>query len=348
MINTIFTYKGKTPIYKGDRIISRYYFQPYLLIITNDRIAVSYDTSNWFTASTIRNNTQGGAGFGDNILIQDAYSISPAPRPFYTTDYKNMFATSSITGFSPPFNRWEGAGFASFFPLLSSTTVSPDGIICSTDNFGSIIKSDNYGASFSLSLLGPGNPKIIRYLNSQFVTVQSFGSTSEVRISSTGSSFTVIGTMSFVSPTMGKVMDITYGNNLYVACSESGDFAYSSNLQTWTSSSSPTPTYYRSISYSPSLNRFVAVGNKKPGGSGGTSSISYSNNGTSWTAISTTTIRDRGWSSVTWVDDLSNFYAVSTKYIAQSSDGINWTENVIPGLSASGVFDCFISYVSNR
>jgi hypothetical protein len=85
----------------------------------------------------------------------------------------------------------------------------------------------------------------------------------------------------------------------------------------------------KSICYSLSLDRFVAVG-QIVGNAGtptnplGTASIAWSDNGTSWSAVSPPTNRD--WSSVIFSTINSKYYALSGSYLIESTDGKTWTE----------------------
>lgn len=72
------------------------------------------------------------------------------------------------------------------------------------------------------------------------------------------------------------------------------------------------------ITYSPELDRFVAVGN---------GNITYSTGTGSWTILNNATITGGNWISVEWSPELSMFVAVSISGTAAmtSPDGITWT-----------------------
>jgi hypothetical protein len=207
-------------------------------------------------------------------------------------------------------------------------------------NTGLAAYSINSGVTFATSSIVGANSYQFNasdFLNGQFVICNTRGSYNGFNIytSTDGVTFSNVATFSTGPST---VTSITYGKSLYVLCSEFDNnetgqnrkrFAYSSDLLTWTASTTPTNMSLKSICYSSSLDRFVAVG-QIVGNSGtptnplGTASIAWSDNGTSWSAASPPT--DRSWTSVIYSTINSKFYALSDVYLIESSDGKSWTE----------------------
>lgn len=116
---------------------------------------------------------------------------------------------------------------------------------------------------------------------------------------------------------------------LYVAIAVA-DYSGTNAVQTsadginWTLRSVPSANDWRQVSYSPELQRLVAVASGGPG-----ARAIYSNNGTSW---SNGSINNRIWAGSCWASGLNKFVAVSATdgYIANSTDGITWTETAAP------------------
>jgi hypothetical protein len=122
--------------------------------------------------------------------------------------------------------------------------------------------------------------------------------------------------------------------------STAGLSATSPDGDVWTQRTMPSSVVYRQVAYSPTLNRWVAVG----GAAGsGVSSVAYSDNhGAAWTAVSGTT--SETWYAVAWFDDGTNKYFVAyransagtTYNFMYSTDGITWTTGTtgdVAGLS---------------
>ena len=157
--------------------------------------------------------------------------------------------------------------------------------------------------------------------NNTFVSVPASGATVN---RSTDNGFTW-ATASL--PESGSWTGVAYGNSVLVACSNTttNRIARSTDFGATWSGVSVTANGWKSVAYSPSLNRFVAVANS------GTNRIMYSNNlGVSWTTVSADT---GAWFKVAWSEDLGLFVAVGTtagNQIITSPDGITWTLRTAP------------------
>lgn len=119
---------------------------------------------------------------------------------------------------------------------------------------------------------------------------------------------------------------ITYGNGLFVAVGMNGAVQTSPDGSTWTIRTSPA-YHWRSVTYSPTLDRFVAVAQ---GGAGGRAM--YSDDGINWTDVALPGAAPNGhWYGVAWSADDSRFVAVGwtttgvTTPAMFSSDGTSWT-----------------------
>lgn len=121
----------------------------------------------------------------------------------------------------------------------------------------------------------------------------------------------------------------------------------SPNGITWTTRTQTTATPLRSVTWSPDLTLFIAVGNNK---------IISSPDGITWT--DRTPPASRTWVSITWSPELGLFCAVSansgfTSTIMTSPNGINWTSrtnidtNPIYAISWSSERGLFIATTSN-
>jgi hypothetical protein len=94
---------------------------------------------------------------------------------------------------------------------------------------------------------------------------------------------------------------------------------------TWTSRTpSDTGNAWFSVTWSPTVGKFVAVGS--------TGGIMYSSNGTSWTSIADRAGATNALTSVLWVPEESRYIAVLylTTRIFTSTDAITWVEEIIP------------------
>ena len=111
---------------------------------------------------------------------------------------------------------------------------------------------------------------------------------------------------------------VTYGNNTYVAVSETGTnrVMYSTDGISWTSASATEANQWNSVTYG--NGKFVAVSTT------GTNRVMYSTDGISWSSAAAT--QANGWTSVTY--DNGKFVAVAlsgTSRVMYSADGISWT-----------------------
>ncbi len=91
------------------------------------------------------------------------------------------------------------------------------------------------------------------------------------------------------------------------------------SLTAWTSYSGASTQAWKSVCYSPELNRAVAVG----GAGAASTQVMYSDNGTVWTAATASSATT--WTSVTWSSHRMVFVAVAPTTSMVSKDGIVWS-----------------------
>ena len=126
----------------------------------------------------------------------------------------------------------------------------------------------------------------------------------------------VIGFQPVTSGITTNLLDIAYGNNIWVAVGDSGVILTSNDRTTWTPRSSGTTNSLSAICYAETLGLFVAAG------TGGV--IRKSSDGITWNVVTSPTtnlIRDIATNG-------SDFVAITTTETLQaitSVDGTNWT-----------------------
>ena len=139
--------------------------------------------------------------------------------------------------------------------------------------------------------------------------------------------------------TIGKsIISVAWSSDLsmYAAVSNvagANNVVYSTNGTSWSAgTSSATTMTWKSITYSPDLKLFVAVGVNS---GTTTSNIGYSNNGTSWT-LTTTPTASLTYQGVAWSPINQMFVAVATGSAtgAYSYNGTTWIANTMPSSSA--------------
>lgn len=137
-------------------------------------------------------------------------------------------------------------------------------------------------------------------------------------------------------PSTKSWRSVAYGNNTYVAITNSDKFAYSSDASSWTNISSPANVQWSDIAFGNNI--FVA-------GAGNSIKKAVSSNGTSWTTS------DAGDSSkkITYgngkfvsLRNVTNTTGLSTH---SSTDGITWTPN---GVSGNGRQGTSLIYTDNK
>jgi uncharacterized protein (UPF0210 family) len=126
---------------------------------------------------------------------------------------------------------------------------------------------------------------------------------------------------SFINGEKQMYIDRT-ANKIAVAVGTASPYiATSTNGVDWTNATTVVGTYWRSISWSASLGRFVAVGAASP-------YIATSTDGVNW--ANAITVVGTNWRSISWSASLGRFVAVGTAapYIATSTDGVNWASAI--------------------
>jgi hypothetical protein len=102
---------------------------------------------------------------------------------------------------------------------------------------------------------------------------------------------------------------------------------------TWTPRSVPQDTDLNSVAYSPTLDRFIAVG--FTAGSVDGQRGFQSSDGITWTTITSVALAALAWRDITWSPEKASFCAVaqtnSTSAIAFSPDGLVWTRRASAG-----------------
>jgi hypothetical protein len=309
---------------------------PFFIIAGDAGFAVSRDGVSWATYSFTGMYTVAG---DQNRLVAGGYVATVQNRMAYSTTDGTSWATASpniATG------QILDAGSNTSRYILTGYNVS---------NVGQTFYSTN-GINFTQSSYSGGTGYYKSFVSwfshiNLFVTGDTWTTYTHGNLysSTDGQTFSILATgSSTTTPT--TLMALTYGasQSLYVLVGQfSGQsgglnpwpnasakrIAYSSDLVTWTQSNVASNINPKDVTYSSKLGRFVVLGSKS-GNAGtpvynplGTSSIHYSNNGTTW--ISTSISRD--YITVAWSPTLEVFRAVSSDgYIASSTDGITWTE----------------------
>lgn len=164
----------------------------------------------------------------------------------------------------------------------------------------------------------------IRYPLDFVFIVDSESSTQFYMNSRDGMNFSQVDSFNL---TQGIVTDVAYSadHDRFVVSMTRPDiytqglFVYStSGPYNWATGSMTYASDYRSVCYSPTLQRFVAVGDEKP---------IWSDDGITWNAP--TNVPKNGWYYVRWVEDIGKFcminYDYSGNYFGYSVDGKTWS-----------------------
>lgn len=124
----------------------------------------------------------------------------------------------------------------------------------------------------------------------------------------------------------GAFQDIAWGNGYFTAIRYTGSSTravFSMNGINWGNSTTPATldvNDFHTVTYSPTLNRFVALG---------IDCCMYSSNAVTWYEVAMPVASF--WRDVAWSSELGKFYVVAdagTYRLASSADGINWTEEL--------------------
>ena len=141
----------------------------------------------------------------------------------------------------------------------------------------------------------------------------------------------------------GNWCDITFGNGKYVAVGSGDRIAYSTDGTSWTAKSLGVNSSctWRDVVYADG--KFVAVGCTTRG------YVAYSENGTDWTTKAVGPENAYIWTSITYGN--GRFVAIgyngNTEFVAHSTDGTVWTENVILSDSRNAVLQA-VEYGQNK
>ena len=167
----------------------------------------------------------------------------------------------------------------------------------------------------------------IVYGNGIFMGISSDGATSRAISSPDGINWTLR------TPSVSQAYNsIAFGNGTFIAVSSSAagtNNTYAAittnNGSSWTTPTSTLTTTgtvtWNSITFSPSLNRFVSVGSSNIN-----NNVMYSNNnGVNWT-LTTSPSLNVTYNSIVWSPSLNVFLAVgNSNSLMRSSDGISWS-----------------------
>lgn len=194
----------------------------------------------------------------------------------------------------------------------------------------------------------------IVYGNGVFMGISSDGATSRAISSPDGINWTLR------TPSVSQVYNsIAFGNGTFIAVSSSAagtNNTYATfttnNGSSWTLPTSTLTTTgtvtWNSITFSPSLNRFVAVG-----ASNINNNVMYSNNNSVNWILSTSPSLNVTYNSISWSSSLNLFVAVgNNNSLMRSTDGISWsivtspTNNSWSSISWSPKLNLFVALPS--
>jgi hypothetical protein len=309
---------------------------PFFIIAGDSGFAVSTDGVSWATYSF----TGMYAVAGDlNTLVAGGYVATVQNRMAYSTTDGTSWATASpniATG-----QILDAASNVSRYILTGYNVSNAGQTFYSTNGINFTQSSYSGGTGYFKSIVS-WFPNVGLFVTGDAASTYVHGN---LYSSTDGQTFSVLATCS-ATTTPSTLEAITYGasQSLYVLVGrfsgQSGGtnpwpnasakkIAYSSDLVTWTQSNVASNISPLDVTYSSKFGRFVTLGSIA-GNAGtpvynplGTSSIHYSNNGTTWIATSIS----RNYITVAWSPTLEVFRAVSSDgYIASSTDGITWTE----------------------
>jgi hypothetical protein len=311
---------------------------PFFIIAGDAGFAVSTDGVSWATYSFPE--VKALAVAGDlNTLVAGGYAATVQNRMAYSTTDGTSWATASANIATGQIN--DAASNASRYILTGYNVSFVGQTFYSTDGINFTQSSYSGGTGYFKSIVS-WFPNVNLFVTGDASSTHVHGN---LYSSTDGQTFSVLATCS-ATTTPSTLKAITYGasQSLYVLVGQfSGQsggvnpwpndsakkIAYSSDLITWTQSNVASNINPLDVTYSSKFGRFVTLGSIT-GNAGtpvfnplGTSSIHYSNNGTTWIATSIS----RNYITVDWSPTLEIFRAVSSDgYIASSTDGITWTE----------------------
>jgi hypothetical protein len=309
---------------------------PFFIIAGDAGFASSTDGVSWATYSFPE--VKALAVAGDlNTLVAGGYAATVQNRMAYSTTDGTSWATASANIATGQIN--DAASNASRYILTGYNVSFVGQTFYSTDGINFTQSSYSGGTGYFKSIVS-WFPNVNLFVTGDAGSTYDHGN---LYSSTDGQTFSVLATCS-ATTTPSTLKAITYGasQSLYVLVGQfpgqSGGtnpwpndsakrIAYSSNLTTWTQSNVVSNISPLDVTYSGKFGRFVIVGSIGGGpffyNPLGTSSIHYSNNGTTWIATSIS----RNYITVDWSPTLEIFRAVSSDgYIASSTDGITWTE----------------------
>jgi hypothetical protein len=146
-------------------------------------------------------------------------------------------------------------------------------------------------------------------------------------------------------PTSGDWRSVRWSQRQgkFIACSFIGTdrIAISTDGINWVGKSTPIQNSWKSLAYSPKLDRWVCVGQSATN----VTNVYSDDGGDTWTAGTLTT--GHYWGVVRWISQKNLFIAAGSfnpgsgtrAYFAHSTDGINWTVNQAPSTIANAVAD---------
>jgi hypothetical protein len=278
-----------------------------------NRVMTSPDGITWTARNAAQNIFWTSVTFGNNLFV--AVASSGVNRVMTSSD--GITWTARNAGDS---DQWASVTFGNgLFVAVGGGAVmtSPDGITWTARN----ASGNNAWTS-------------VTFGNNLFVAVSSTG---DNRVMTSPDGITWTARLSFLSLWKSVSIDnfqtwrsITFGNNLFVAVSSTGDNRVMTSPDgiTWTARNAAQNIFWTSVTFGNNL--FVAVG----GAPAGTNGVMTSPDGITWTSRSDPkifnqfTVAQSDWSSVTFGNGVFVAVAVSVMgdwyRVMTSSDGITW------------------------
>lgn len=289
---------------------------------------------------------------------------------FIISDNGGLSFTERTTGFGPE----SGRDIVYNKALNRITTTGLDGYVMNTDNFGDTWSITPIGGG-----IGSGLPFQGLALNSgTYVAVGGNRPSSTlgpyIYKSTDGINFSSVYSRNFTSNQIG----VWYGSNKWITCGENGSVIYSSNLISFTASTTTAGRTWMSGCYSAdkNINSMVAAFNNGGGskiawstdgmtytdgtidattewlsvdyspklklfvavGHNGTNNIATSTDGKTFTSVSGSSTE---WLNIKWITELDVFYATTnnSSTLYSSSNGTNW---IVVANSANGAFSSVV------
>lgn len=178
--------------------------------------------------------------FLSNLLIPNGIDYSPNLDLWVVAGNDNAFDANKIKS-SPDLQNWTDRfdGAPEFYDVLFANNE----FFIGTNQ--SYFKVSSDGINWSNRTI-PGNPSSNRYLADNGSLIVSVGGSVDEAISSTdGTTWTLVAL-----PTDDEILDIAFGNGIFLAVGKNGVVITSTDGQSWTEQTSPTNEDIDSVQYS--------------------------------------------------------------------------------------------------